>query len=52
MALVRVEKLVSWSVFKFFEAETLEAAIEQAKVDKEENWQYSEDDQVDYYLVN
>ena len=50
MSLVRIEKLESWSVFKIFEAETLEAAIEFAKADVNEDWQYSEDDQVEYFL--
>jgi hypothetical protein len=48
--MARVEKIVSWSTYKHFEAPTLEAAIELARVDKEENWQYSEDDSVDYFF--
>ena len=48
--MARVEKVESWSIYKHFEASTLEEAIEFAKVDKEENWQYTEDDSVDYYL--
>ena len=48
--MARVEKIVSWSTYKHFEATTLEAAIELARVDKEENWQYSEDDSVDYFF--
>jgi len=48
--MARVEKLESWSIYKHFEAQTLEEAIELAKADKEENWQYTEDDSVDYYL--
>ncbi|CAN2187617.1 hypothetical protein MCEMRE22_00459 [Candidatus Nanopelagicaceae bacterium] len=31
MALVRIEKVESWSVYKIFEAETLEIALEMAK---------------------
>jgi hypothetical protein len=50
MALVRIEKVESWSVYKIFEAETLEIALEIAKADRREDWKYSEDDQVDYYL--
>ena len=45
-----VEKLESWSIYKHFEAPTLEEAIELAKADKEENWQYTEDDSVDFYF--
>ena len=48
--MVRVEKIESWSIYKYFEAPTLDAAIELARVDKEENWQYTEDDSVDYYF--
>ena len=48
--MARVEKLESWSICKYFEASTLEEAIELAKADKEENWQYVEDDSVDYFL--
>jgi len=48
--MTRVEKLESWSIYKHFDAPTLEEAIELAKADKEDNWQYSEDDSVDYYL--
>ena len=46
----RIDKIESWSTFKHFEAENLEEAIELAKADKEENWQYSEDDSVDYFF--
>ena len=48
--MARVEKLESWSIYKHFEAATLEEAIELAKADKEENWQFTEDDSVDFYL--
>jgi hypothetical protein len=48
--MARVTKLESWSIFKHFNAPTLEEAIELAKADKEENWQYTEDDSVDYFL--
>ena len=48
--MARVEKLESWSIYKHFEAATLEEAIELAKADKEENWQYTEDDSVDFYF--
>jgi hypothetical protein len=48
--MVRVQKLESWSIYKHFEAPTLEQAIELAKADKEENWQYTEDDSLDYFL--
>jgi hypothetical protein len=43
-----VEKLESWSIYKYFGAPTLEEAIELAKADKEENWQFTGDDLVDY----
>lgn len=45
-----VEKLESWSVYKYFEAESLEEALELAKNDKETDWQYTEDDSIDYYF--
>ena len=48
--MARVEKLESWSIYKYFDASTLEAAIELAKTDKQENWQYTEDDSVNYFL--
>ena len=47
---MKIEKLESWSIYKFFEAKNLESAIELAKADKAEDWQYTEDDSVDYYL--
>ena len=46
----RIDKIESWSTFKYFEAENLEEAIELAKADKAANWQYSEDDSVDYFF--
>lgn len=45
-----VEKLESWSIYKYFDAPTLKVAIELAKADKEENWQFTGDDSVDYFL--
>ncbi len=48
--MARVEKIESWSIYKYFDAPSLEEAIELAKADKQENWQYTEDDSVDYYL--
>ena len=48
--MTRVDKIESWSIYKHFDAPSLEAAIELAKADKQENWQYTEDDSVDYYL--
>ena len=45
-----VEKLESWSIYKYFDAPTLDEAIELAKADKEENWQFTGDDSVDYFL--
>ena len=48
--MARVEKLETWSIYKHFEASTLEEAIALAKADKEENWQYSEDDLVEYFF--
>lgn len=48
--MTHVKKLESWSIYKHFEALTLEEAIEMAKADQEENWQYTEDDSADYYL--
>ena len=47
--MARVEKIESWSIYKYFDASSLEEAIELAKADKQENWQYTEDDSVDYY---
>ena len=48
--MVRVEKIEPWSIYKHFEAPTLEQAIELAKADEQENWQFTEDDSVDYIL--
>lgn len=48
--MARIEKLESWSIYKYFDAASLEEAINLAKADREENWQYTEDDSVDYYL--
>ncbi len=48
--MTRIEKLESWSIYKHFEASSLEEAIALAKADKEENWNYTEDDSVDYFL--
>ena len=48
--MARIEKLVSWSVYKHFEAPTLEDAIKLAEADKQEDWKFTEDDSVDYYL--
>jgi len=48
--MARVEKLESWSIYKYFDAPTLEDAIELAKADKNEDWQFTEDDSVDYFL--
>jgi len=48
--MAQIEKLESWSIYKHFEAPTLDAAIELAKSDKEENWQFLGDDSVDYFL--
>ena len=48
--MARVEKVESWSIYKYFDAPSLDEAIELAKTDKQEDWQYTEDDSVDYYL--
>ena len=46
----RIEKLESWSTYKHFETSSLEEAIELAKADKEDNWNHTEDDSVEYLL--
>jgi hypothetical protein len=48
--MAKIEKLEFWSIYKTFEAPHLEAAIELAKQDKSEDWQFAEDDSVEYFF--
>lgn len=44
------EKLHFFSVFKEFEAASLEEAIEIAKTDQTQDWQHSEDDEIHFFM--
>jgi hypothetical protein len=50
MPKVKIEKLHFFSVFKQFEAGSLEEAIEIAKKDKAQDWQHSEDDVIHFFM--
>jgi hypothetical protein len=48
--MTRVQKHSSLSLYAHFEAPTLEEALELAKVDENENWKFTEDLSVEYFL--
>lgn len=48
--MTRIEKIESWSIYKEFEANNLDEAIEMAKSDQDEDWQLLGDESVTYYL--
>jgi hypothetical protein len=48
--MARVQKHSSLSLYAYFEAPTLEEALELAKVDEKENWKFTEDLSVDYFI--
>ena len=50
MPKVEFEKLHFLSVFKQFEAASLEEAIEIAKTDQAQDWQHSEDDVIHFFM--
>ena len=45
----KIEKHVSWTIFKEFEADSLEEAIELAKNDQEQDWEDT-DPEINYYV--
>lgn len=48
--MVKVEKLLTWSIWKEFEAETIEEAIALAKADESDDWQFVGDEQESFYI--
>jgi hypothetical protein len=48
--MTRVQKHSSLSLYAYFEAPTLEEALKLAKVDESENWKFTEDLSVEYFL--
>lgn len=50
MPIVKFEKLHFFSVFKQFEAASLEEAIEIAKTDQAQDWKSSEDDVSHFFM--
>ncbi|MEI6761074.1 MAG: hypothetical protein WCO22_11555 [Betaproteobacteria bacterium] len=50
--MARVQKHSSLSLYAHFEAPTLEEALELAKVDEKENWKFTEELSVDYFLAD
>jgi len=50
MPKAELEKLHFFSVFKQFEAASLEEAIEIAKTDQAQDWQHSEDDEIHFFM--
>ncbi len=48
--MTKIQKLEWWTVYKHFEAETAEEALEMGKNDSSDDWQYLEDDDFSYYL--
>lgn len=50
MPKAKIEKIHFFSVFKQFDANSLEEALEIAKTDQTQDWQHSEDDEIHYFM--
>lgn len=48
--MTQIKKVETYSVYKHFEAPSLEAAIEMAKVDESGDWKFTEDDSAEYFV--